>query len=306
MSAAPSPLPAPCDSTRSSADELMTADRSERKYLLGLSDANAFSRKLDAHLSRHTHSRSQLPNARLYSTTVYFDTHSRHLYQEASVANESVKLRAREYYAVDPSMVQLARRPEELVRFDRVLWFELKHKQGGRVQKRRFGIPKPDVPAFLSNGRITEEMVDVQLQQRTTDDGHSHGLNEVAGQHGDKARSLLSEVSHLCQLYGEPFDVDCIVNYRRVAWQDERGLLRITLDRDVRFFPPPSDVWTRSFALTAETLGRPAAKLGHAIIEVKSRGTLPAWLESTLEATSAEASDFSKFVAASSHVHNVA
>src|SRR5690606_22541072 len=105
---------------------------------------------------------SQLPNARLFSTTIYFDTRSRNLFEDARSGNESIKLRAREYYAVDPSMVQLARRPEELVRFDRVLWFELKHKHGGRVQKRRFGLPKPDVPAFLSNGRITEEMIDVQ------------------------------------------------------------------------------------------------------------------------------------------------
>src|SRR5690606_834240 len=125
---------------------------------------------------------------------------------------------------VDPSMVEIARRPEQLVRFDPVLWFELKHKRGSRVRKQRFGVPKLDVPGFLSDGRITQQMVDLQSER-----------------FGPLARDALAELAHLCQLYGEPFGVDCIINYRRVAWQNDAGTLRLTLDREVSFYAPPKD-----------------------------------------------------------------
>ena len=268
-------------------DERMTANRMERKYLVERAAAGALQRRLDQHLSRHTHSERELPGAQLYATTVYFDTRSRHLFRQATSADEGVKLRAREYYAIDPSMVQLARRPEELVRFDRVLWFELKYRQRGHVQKRRFGIPKPDVPGFLSDGRITVEMVDVQARD-----------------YGEKARRVLREASGLCQHYGEPFGVDCLVNYRRVAWQDAAGTLRVTLDRDLRAYRAPDDLWTRQFALSAEALGQPSGVFGKAILEIKSRGPLPVWIDDALSSVGAESSDFSKFVTASRSVHS--
>jgi hypothetical protein len=126
-----------------------------------------------------------------------------------------------------------------------------------------------------------------------------------ASHYGDKADAVLGEVSQLCQHYGEPFSVDCIVNYRRIAWQDTEGQLRLTLDRDVGFFAAPSDVWTRNFALTAQTLGPPRKLLEKGIIEVKSRGDLPPWLQEAIGADVVESTDFSKFVTASRHVHSV-
>ncbi len=282
-------VPASFPPEAGSFDEQITADRTERKYLLDKARTAPFIRQVDQRLSRYVHGDTQLPGAQFCSTTIYFDTSSRHLFNLASSEAESVKLRAREYYAIDPSMVQLARRPEDMVRFDRVLWFELKHKQGGRVRKRRFGLPKPDVPGFLADGRITPEMIDLQ-----------------ATHYGDKADAVLGEVSQLCQHYGEPFSVDCIVNYRRIAWQDSAGQLRLTLDRDVGFFAAPEDVWTRDFALTAQTLGPPRKVLDKNIIELKSRGDLPPWLQQAFGSDVAEARNFSKFVTASHHVHSVA
>jgi hypothetical protein len=116
------------------------------------------------------------------------------------------------------------------------------------------------------------------------------------------ARSALLELAELCQHYGEAFEVDCLVNYRRIAYQDSAGHLRLTLDRNVAFFAAPKDLWTRKAALIRETLGPPGGSLQASILEVKSRGPLPEWLQ--LELQAAEASDnFSKFVAASAALH---
>ncbi len=268
-------------------DALMTADRREQKYLLPHSHSAELARTIGSHLSRHFPPGAlRLPGAQQFATTIYFDTASRHLFNQASVADASVKMRAREYYTVDPSMVEIARSPQQLVRFDPVLWFELKHKRGSQVRKQRFGVPKHDVPGFLSNGSITQEMVDLQSDR-----------------FGEKASEALAELARLCQLYGEPFDVDCVINYRRLAWQNEQGTLRLTLDRQVSFYAPPTDIWTRDFALIRETLGHPKGTLDRSILEVKSRGSLPDWLAAAIDAADGERLDFSKFVAGSDSVH---
>jgi hypothetical protein len=282
-----SPLSDPLASSTLSNDALMTADRSEQKFRVALDKANLLAREIGARASRHfPRGAVKLPGAQQFSTTVYFDTPSRHLFNQASLHDASVKLRSREYYTLDPSMIHVARRPEQLVRFDPVMWFELKHKDGHHVKKHRFAIPKADVPAFLSDGRITPEMIQLQ-----------------APRHGDKARNALLEIADLCQYYGEPFGVDCIVNYRRVAWQDDAIALRLTLDRQVTFLTAPSDLWTRKSALTRESLGAPKGVLDCAILEVKSRASLPEWLEQTLTEIGTTLEDFSKFVAASRAVH---
>jgi hypothetical protein len=268
-------------------DVLMTEDRSEQKILLAGEYAQGLVRRIGSHFDRHFPPGAlRLPGAQQFATTIYFDTASRHLFGQAAVATTSVKLRAREYYTLDPSMVQVAKRLEQMVRFDPVLWFELKHKQGHQVQKQRFGVPKHDVPGFLQDGRITEEMVDVQSER-----------------HGEKARQAMLDITKLCGLYGESFCVDCIVNYRRVAWQDPAGTLRLTLDRQVGFFDAPEDIWTRRFALIRETLGPARGVLDRAILEIKSRGELPDWLAEAIEEAHGERLDFSKFVSASRAVN---
>jgi VTC domain len=268
-------------------DELMTADRSEQKYLIEPAKVQQLMRAITERVPRHFPPGAvRLPGAQQFSTTVYFDTPSRHLFHQASTNDASVKLRSREYYTLDPSMVRVARRPEQMVRFDPVMWFELKHKDGHQVKKHRFGIPKAEVPQFLSGGQITQEMVALQ-----------------APLHGDKARPALLEMAELCQYYGESFNVDCIVNYRRVAWQDDGEAVRLTLDRQVAFMTEPPDLWTRKSALIRETLGVPKGVLEHAILEVKTRGAMPTWLSTAIANAGTTLGDFSKFVAASRAVH---
>lgn len=285
---ASSPLLSHSPAPSAEADEKMTADRAERKYLLPLSAASRLARDLKGNgVTRHYPPGFQaLPGAQQFATTIYFDTKDRQLFKATERGESSRKLRAREYYNLDPSLTQLATSVNQLVRFDPVLWFELKTKHGHQVNKRRFGLPKAQVPSFLHRGTISSDIIAVQREQ-----------------YGDKAYEFVQEVAQLCHESHHPFEVDCLVNYRRSAWQDDAGELRITLDQRVSFFHPPQDLWTRKTALIRETLGQPAEVLSCAVVEVKTRGAVPHWLQELLARYGATTSDFSKFGAASRAVH---
>jgi hypothetical protein len=271
------------------ADALMTARREERKYLLEPSHARRLVAALGQRLSPHRFNgegANRLPDARHHVTTIYFDTPSRDLYAAARGASDSLKLRAKEYYDLHPKLTEVATDPRQLVRFRPVLFLEIKHKEGSFTGKRRIGIPKHDVPEFFAGGRITAEMI--QLQERAF---------------GRDAESVMTEVAALCRRFAEPLGADCLVHYRRSAWQDEAGTLRVTLDRALSFFAPPADLWTRDFALLGETLGVARATEPRLVLEVKSRVAEPAWLAQLLGELGAAAQPFSKFEAASRAVH---
>lgn len=272
------------------ADALMTAERREDKYLVPVGQARALAAVLERQLDSHRHrgaGANTLPAAHHYVTTIYFDTPSRALYRAAkSHADSHIKLRAKEYYDVHTDLAETATDARQLVRFQPVLWLELKHRDQAFTGKRRIGIPKHDVPAFFSEGRITTEMVDIQ-----------------ATAYGSDARSVLDAVAELCARCAEPLRADCLVNYRRTAWQDEAGELRVTIDTGLAFYAPPADLWSRSWALVRPTLGPAVAAEQRRVLEIKSRAALPAWLVDALDANQIRPSAFSKFEAASAAVH---
>lgn len=269
------------------ADQQMTADRSERKYLVSALEATQLGREFNHRLERHyPPGFVTLPGTRQYSTTIYFDTVDRQLFRAAERGSTSVKLRAREYYNFDPSLAQLARRTRDLVRFDPVIWFELKSKQGDHVTKQRFALAKDEVPQFLSQGEFSAASVEIQQAR-----------------FGPQAEQLMQDVTDLYRRFNQPFQVDCIVNYRRIAWQDEAGSLRLTLDRQVSFFEPLSGLWTRQEPLTRESLGPVRASAPGAVLEVKLRGEPPPWLSECLAQLAGLPCGFSKFLAASRAVH---
>jgi hypothetical protein len=94
-----------------------------------------------------------------------------------------------------------------------------------------------------------------------------------------------------------------LVNYRRIPWQDEAGNLRVTLDLGLEFYAPPADLWQRRSALVRESLGRPAGTCSDAVLELKSRGDFPTWLDDLLTSVSARRVRFSKFESAATAVH---
>jgi hypothetical protein len=271
-------------------DARMTAERDEVKYLVAHSDLAHVSAELARRLPHHRFTgqgANLLPKPQHFVTTVYFDTASRHQYRAARAhAGHNLKLRAKEYYDMHPSLAELATDPSQIVRYSPVLWLELKAKDGTQTSKQRIGIPKRDVSTFFARTQITPEMI--ALTQPT---------------HGAEGERVLQEIARYCSRFGEPMQASCLVNYRRLPWQSEAGDLRVTLDVDLAFFPAPADLWQRRSALVRETLGTPAAREPGGVLEVKALGAVPAWLTTLLGERTAGQSPFSKFEAASAAVH---
>ncbi len=272
------------------ADDRMTSERDEAKYTVASDKVPLFAAAMSEHLPHHRFTgdgANKLPRPRHFVTTIYFDTASRHQYQASvSDAQHNLKMRAKEYYDLHPSLAELATNPMQMVRFQPVLWLELKFRDGAKTGKRRIGIPKRDVPAFFATGLVTPEMIDIQRPL--------YGLDGEA---------VLREIAAYCGRYDEPLRADCLVNYRRLPWQDQDGSLRVTLDVGIEFYAPPVDLWQRNHALLRETLGPPRGAAPGAILEVKTRAATPPWLADLLLQIGAVRNTFSKFEQASRAVH---
>ena len=252
----------------------LSGDRNETQYRLPLESAEPLAAALSGRLPRSGLAGDPAgpPEARQFVTTVYFDTPSRALYHAGLQEVESLRLRARQYSGRTPS-------PS--------LWLEIKHKLGTRSAKRRLGIPNREVLWFFGAGRITGEMI--HIRQRV---------------YGQEAARILQEMAAICERYNEPLQADSVVHFRRIAWQDLKAGLRVTLDLDLAFFPPAADLWTRTSPLIRERLGPPLQHESRGVVEVKTRGDPPGWLTTLLTAAGAEARSYSKFEEASRAVHD--
>lgn len=264
------------------ADDLMTADREESKYLVSLERADDLARTLDEHIPSHRftgEAANRLPDPQHFVTTIYFDTPTRSQFQAALTnVDRNVKVRGKEYYDLHPSLAELATDPADILHYQPWLWFELKRREGDRTTKHRFRLPKCDVPRFFA-GTV------------------------AATESDEKTKGTLELIEGYCKSLDEPLQASCVVSYRRLSWQLPDGSLRVTLDLDLAFFTPPDDLFSREEPLERSRLGAPVLVHDRAVLEVKRRGTTPAWLEHALTRAGAEPSRFSKFVAASNAVH---
>lgn len=260
------------------ADDLMTADREEAKFLVHLDRVADLTSALDEHLPAHRFTgkdANRLPDPQHFVTTIYFDTPTRSQFQAALTnVDRNVKVRGKEYYDVHPSLAELATDPADILHYQPWLWFELKRREGDRTIKHRFRLPKCDVPHFFAG--------------------------TAGAPDADDTKKLIESY---CKSLNEPLEASCVVSYRRLSWQLPDGTLRVTLDLDLAFFAPPGDLFTRVEPLERSRLGVPAQVHDRAVLEVKKRGAMPAWLEHALARSAAEPSRFSKFVAASHAVH---
>lgn len=278
-----SPSTSPADSR--AADEAITADRDETKYLVPPDRLDAFAAELTRRLPAHRFTgdgANRLPDPHHYVTTIYFDTPSRALFKTAlGDAGRNLKIRAKEYYDLHPSLAELATDPSQIVRYQPWLWFELKRREGARTGKQRFRLPKRDVHAFFVDGRVTPEM------STLASEGGGDGLEEMMA---------------TCRGLGEPIVAACLVNYRRLSWQSLTGDLRVTVDRGLAYYEPPADLWTRHQALVRSTLGPLRGTERHAVLEIKHRAQLPEWIAEALARAGVSSVPFSKFVAAAAVV----
>jgi VTC domain len=271
-------------------DAQLTAHRREDKYLASVEQARAVAAMANAGLQSHRFrgdGANGLPGARHFVTTIYFDTPGRELFAAARASSQHLKLRAKEYYDLHPALTETATTIEELVRFQPIVWLEVKHRDAEFTGKQRIGIPKVDVPGFFAEGRLTAEMVQIQ-----------------EANHGADATAALTAVARLCAGCREPLAADCLVNYRRHAWQDADGGVRLTIDSGLSFYRPPADLWARRRALVRESLGAPTASESLRVIEIKTRGPAPTWLTDVCTSLALRPIGFSKFEAASAAVHD--
>lgn len=266
-------------STGDTADARMTAERDETKYLIPPPQWEGLVAELSRHLSDHRFTgdgANRLPDPHHYVTTIYFDTASRALYRLAVASPDlNLKVRAKEYYDLHPSLAEVATDPAQIVRYQPWLWFEVKRREGSRTSKQRFRLPKRDVAAFFAEGRITPEAM------------------LLAGE-GDSLPAIIET----CRAFGQPLRAVCLVNYRRQSWQDDDAELRVTLDRGLASFAAPADLWARRHALVRSTCGAPVGQERSGVLEIKCRGAMPAWLGRYLAEIGAGPVSFSKFVAA--------
>jgi hypothetical protein len=270
-------------------DERMTAEREEIKYLVAPEELDAlageFTRRLPSH--RFTgEGANGLPGPHHYVTTIYFDTPSRLLYRTAvSDFEHNVKIRAKEYYDLHPSLTELATDPREIVRYQRWLWFELKRREGTHTSKRRFRLRKQEVPAFFNYGKRTpDSIVPPQLGEEPLAAGFDPELQEIVD---------------YCKSLDEPLEAACLVNYRRLSWQSADAHLRVTVDLGLTFYASPADLWTREHALVRNTLGPPRGGQNKAVLEIKRHSALPTWLDAALDRAGVQPMPFSKFESAS-------
>jgi hypothetical protein len=265
------------------ADAAITAEREETKYLIDKRSLPPLLREVGARLEAHRftgEAANRLPGAEHFVTTIYFDTRSRSYYRAAQQDQRSnIKLRAKEYYDLHPSLAELATDPEQILRYQPWLWFELKRREGQVTSKRRFRFPKVAAASLF--------------EQQTVPDVLSPSAEERAD-----AQALIAHV----RAQTEPVVPSAVVNYRRLAFQNPDSTLRVTVDLGLAYFAVPVDLFRRTRPLSRSELGAPAAAEPRVVIEVKRRGALPDWLGALLASVGGNATHFSKFVAASGAV----
>jgi hypothetical protein len=273
-------------------DERMTAEREETKYLVPSDRLDALTGELTRHLASHRFTgegANGLPGPHHYVTTIYFDTPTRLLFRTALKDFEhNVKIRAKEYYDLHPSLAELATDATEIVRYQRWLWFELKRREGTHTSKRRFRLRKHEVPAFFAQGKRTPDSI---VPPQLGDEPLAAGLDEE-----------LLEIVDYCQSLPEPLAAACLVNYRRLSWQSADAHLRVTVDLGLTFYAPPADLWSRERALVRNTLGPARGGLDQAVLEIKRHDALPTWLDAALDRARVHPAQFSKFETASREV----
>lgn len=267
------------------ADAAITAEREETKYLVEKRDLPALLREVTAQLEAHRftgEAANRLPGAEHFVTTIYFDTPSRSYYRASQQdQHHNLKIRAKEYYDLHPSLAELATDPEQILRYQPWLWFELKRREGLVTSKRRFRFPKTAAATLFEQRGLTDELPSQTAEERAD------------------ARALVEHV----HAQHERVAPSALVNYRRLSFQNPDGTLRVTVDLGLSFFAVPADLFRRPRPLSRSELGKPVGAEPRAVVEVKRRAALPGWLGSALAAAAGAPMTYSKFVAASGAVH---
>ncbi|MCA9698449.1 MAG: VTC domain-containing protein [Myxococcales bacterium] len=264
----------------------MLARRSENVFFLASESMVDFVADVDARLQAERFPGVDDPDAPMpahYVTTLYFDTEERAIARACAQGDDNVKLRAREYSDYGP----------DRVRHEPHLWLEIKSRHGEETRKVRVSVPHEDIRKVISEGVIAE---------RSLDPGASASSWSMSN------RRLSRELDELRTHTDGTLRPDCLARYRRLAWQDEAGKIRITLDTELSFYRAPSDMLGRPRRLETVTSSDPAGRLDCNVVEIKLVGACPDWIEQlcldhSMVTAQEQGRRFSKFLAASRAVH---
>ena len=269
---------------RSAQDAAITAERVETKYLIAPNELPALTRSIAAKLEPHRftgEAANRLAGAQHFVTTIYFDTPSLgYFFAAKNNQHSNLKIRAKEYYDLHPALAELATDPEQILRYQPWLWFELKKREGQSTSKRRFRFPKAAAATLFDDNRAPETL-------------------PASGSERADADFLIDYV----RAQSERVVPSALVNYRRLSFQNPDSTLRVTIDLGLAFFPVPADLFRRARPLSKTELGKPAGLEPRAVVEVKRLSPMPSWLEHSLADAAGRAVNFSKFVAASEALH---
>lgn len=270
---------APLVSQRTEQDAAITAQRVETTYLVATPSLPTLIELIAAQLEAHRFvgdAGARLSGAQQFITSVYFDTTDRSYFAAARRDQHNhVKLRAKQYYWLQPALAGVDSALEQGSSCPPRLWLELKRREGLFTSKRRMQLPKAAAARLFDQPELA-----------------------LLGSADVDARALLE---HL-QAQSEPLRPSAAVNYQRMAFQNPAGTVRVTIDLDLAFFRAPPDLLLSSRTLSRSELGAPAGLEARAVVEVKRIAALPSWLADALAATAGSPVAFSKFVAASEAV----
>jgi hypothetical protein len=258
--------------------EALVAARLETKYLIARDAAAGLREQLAARLTPHHHSVPPgfgLEAAPTHvTTTTYLDTARRVLYRAAISLPVHLKLRARQYRD-EPARAGI----------ESPVFIELKERDGVHSSKRRVAL-------------TTAEAAQLFAALALPDPGATRQACEaLARASSDPSRhAVLRDLADTRLALGAALEASCVVRYRRDALHDAQGALRVTLDRDIEVF--------RAQRVPFDDPGPALFREPACVVEAKSAGPLPSWLQELFAAHGAlAAAEYSKLVMASRAVH---
>jgi len=193
-----------------------------------------------------------------FRSSVYLDVPGHELAKAALAdGSRTLKLRVKDYYQI----------VDGAPRFDERCWLEVKLRSGPMVEKSRFEAPRGKLASILETGPpITPDPVRRAAQE---------AFEGVRG--------------------GRPLAPLVVAHYRRWTYQDDDSRFRVTFDDGLSFHLPPRDAFGESVPICArQYLPPPLIAEPAWIVEVKSLGLAPEWIEEALGGV--EPVDYSKFM----------
>ncbi len=180
-----------------------------------------------------------------YRVSIYLDGPEQNLARaELDSSTRSVKLRIKDYYTLE----------NQTPVFSEVCWLEVKMRLGQIVEKSRLAVNRRSVVQSLSHGPKSME--------NPTDQAAAEAFEAIRA--------------------GKPLSPLFVVHYQRATLQDTESRMRITFDDMLTFHLPPDDLFAGALQCSRGTLPPPLIVEPKWVIEIKSLGSPPSWIDEIL------------------------